>query len=116
MIQSQKDALKFKSKIYQFIHSEILEMKRDFNKRTGGLEKENLFLKNEIKILTVKNLENAERSNSDSVEMANLNEKLNKMKNSILKYNREITNKIEIWKKDLEQQVRVYLEKSRNLK
>lgn len=90
MVQTQRDALKFKSKIYQFIHSEILAMRREFAVQTEALERENTKLAGEV---------------------STLNKKLEKMKSSVGEYNKEVLNKIQAWKSAIEKEVHEYLRK-----
>lgn len=93
MIKTQKDSLKLKSKIYQFIYSELLAMRKDFQKQTGDLKAENQALKEEV---------------------AKLNEKVVKMKEAAAKHNQEISSRVQQWKTVIEKQVYDYLKKNQS--
>ena len=95
IIQTQKDTLKTKSKLYKFVYSEILAMRREFAEKTEELERENLNLKNEVKTM---------------------NEKLQRMKDSVSKYNQSVLEKVDIWKKAIKKQVREYLKNEKQEK
>lgn len=88
MIQTQKDVLKTKSKIYQFIYSEIQAMRKEFSIKVNELEKENIHLKEEINIMQGK---------------------MQRMKDAVSNYNQSVLDKVERWKIDIKVQIAEYL-------
>lgn len=88
MIQTQKDVLKTKSKIYQFIYSEIQAMRKEFSTKVNELEKENIHLKEEINIMQGK---------------------MQRMKDAVSNYNQSVLDKVERWKIDIKVQIAEYL-------
>ena len=88
MLQSQKDTLKMKSKIYKFIYMEIHAIRQELTGRVEELERENSNLKKEV---------------------ATLKGTLERLKDYVKDYNGKMAEKAREWKGRLEEAVRAYL-------
>lgn len=105
MIQTHKDTLKAKSKVYKFIYNEIYTLRSELTSKIDSLERENTNLKESIR-----NLEKEKESLKD--EVASLKDKIENFKEHFRVYNIKVTEKAMLWKSMVESKVKEYLKKT----
>ncbi|ELA42574.1 uncharacterized protein VICG_00326 [Vittaforma corneae ATCC 50505] len=104
MIQTHKDTLKVKSKVYKFIYNEIYTLRSELSRKVDSLERENACLGEKIKELET------EREHLKD-EIVDLKGKIEKFKECFRSYNTKVTEKAMLWKGMIESKVKEYLKK-----
>lgn len=92
LIQTHKDTLKMKSKVYRFIYNEIHNLRGEFEERIEKLESENGRLTEEVKCLRGE---------------------IERMRGEFRVYEVRVSEKVNKWKKAVEAKVKDYLERRR---